>query len=88
MTPVAREELDKCYALMGTKPDPFRVVWTEATIRDRNLFCHVAGVPPILAKHPWDNLSAEFRELIHRRVRDLRAYLNDKAGALDATATR
>lgn len=84
MTPKGREELDKCFAIMGTKPDPFRPIWMEATMRDRNLFCHVAGVSPLLAKHPWDVLSAEFREVIARRVKDLRKYLNDKAGALDA----
>jgi hypothetical protein len=29
-------------------------------------------------------LSAEYREVIARRVKDLRKYLNEKAGALDA----
>lgn len=84
MTPTARQELDKCYALLNTKADPFRPIWNECAIRDRNLFCHVAGVSPLLAKHPWDNLSEEYKAIITKRVADLRRYLNDKAGALDA----
>lgn len=84
MTPVAREHLDKCYARLNTKADPFRIVWTEARFEDRKFFCRMCSFDMLFAKLPWDAIPADKREHIAKRVADLRHYLNDKAGALDA----
>ena len=84
MTPQAREHLNRCYELLKTRPDPFRIVWTEAAIRDRRLFCHIAGIDPNVSRLEWDALGLDWRDAIRTRVRDLRRYLNDKTNAIDA----
>lgn len=76
----AKEALDKCFAILGTTPDPFRNLWAQAEPNERRIFCLVAGVPTHNIDRDWLGLSDEHRAQITMRVRGMRDWLNRKLG--------
>lgn len=78
MQPTARESIDKCFAILGTQPDPFRNLWTQAEPNERRIFCIVAGVPVHNIDRDWLGLSIEHRAQITHRVKGMKDWLNRK----------
>lgn len=76
----ARSALDKCYSILGTKPDPFRNLWTQAAPNERRVFCLIAGVPTYNIDTDWLGLKPEYREAITLKVRGLHKWLNSRLG--------
>ena len=80
MQPAAREAINKCFAILGTQPDRFRNLWTQADPNERRIFCIVAGVPTHNIDRDWLGLSSEHQAQIAHRVQGMKDWLNRKLG--------
>ena len=78
MQPAAREAIDKCFAILGTKPDPFRNLWTQSSPNERRIFCLIAGVSTFHIDTDWLGLKPEQREQITNKVRGMQKWLNPR----------
>ncbi len=76
MSPIASQELTKCYSIMQASRDPMRQVWDNAELGDRHLFCAVARCNKTMANLPWDAMNVELRTQISERVFKMREWLN------------
>jgi hypothetical protein len=80
MNEIAREALDKCYRILGTTPDPFRNLWTQAAPNERRVFCIIAGISTHNIDTDWLGLTPEQRDLITFKVRGMHKWLNQRLG--------
>ena len=80
METTARQALDKCFAILGTKPDPFRNLWTQAAPNERRVFCIIAGISTHHIDTDWLGLKPEAREAITLKVRGMHKWLNKRLG--------
>jgi len=76
----ATQALQKCYAILGTKPDPFRNLWTQAAPNERRVFCMIAGISTYNIDTDWLGLKPEVREQIENKVRGMHKWLNNRLG--------
>lgn len=68
--------LPTLYAAIGAQQDAFAHAWNTATESTRRVFLVIAKRAEFLAGKRWDELSADTRGDLKRRIPDLRDWLN------------